>query len=174
MRITELARRVARDEWIERRLFEIVGAWALDEQDGDVVRVFAAEARHHGWRAGMWAELAPVLHDVDDKALTPPAPVIDAFDTLATVSSTVERVAALADVVLPDVIGTYEAASERADPVADAPVIRALQLLILDTKQDRGAAARLRRSVVRTEEDSERAAATQSWLKVLLPPCWEV
>jgi len=43
----------------------------------------------------------------------------------------------------------------------------------VDAKQDWRAAAQLQRSVVRTEEDSDRAAAHQSWLEVLLP-CWDV
>ena len=174
MRITELARRAARYEWLERRLFETVGAWSTDEQDVDAVRVLAAEARHHAWRAGMWAELAPVLHDVDRGTLGPTLAAADAFDALTALSTTTERLTALAEVVLPSVVGRYEAELGTADPVSDAPVIRVLHLLSLDAKQDWGAAAQLHRSVVRTEEDRERAAATQSWMEVLLLPCWEV
>jgi hypothetical protein len=174
MNITEMARRVARYLWIERRLFEIVGAWSADERDADAVRVLAAEARHHAWRAGMWAELAPLLHDVDRATLGPSLAAVEGFDALTSLSTTIERVTALVEVVLPSVERRYESELDGADPVSDAPVIRVLQLLSLDAQQDWGAAAQLRHSVVRTEEDKERAAATQSWLEVLLLPCWEV
>ena len=174
MRITDLARRAARYEWLERRLFEVVGRWTLDEHDRDALRQFATEARHHAWRAEMWTDVAPVLHDVDRTSLDAPPAAVEALDALASLSTTIERVAALADVILPGLLEAYESQLATADPVSDAPVIRVLQLLSLDAKQDWGAAAQLRHSVVRTEEDKERAAATQSWLEVLLVPCWEV
>jgi hypothetical protein len=47
-------------------------------------------------------------------------------------------------------------------------MIRVLRLLISDAKEDWQAAALLHRSVVRTEEDVDRAAAHQSRLEVLL------
>jgi hypothetical protein len=174
MLITELARRAARFEWVERRLFEVVGAWAADESNADAVRLFAAQARHHAWRASMWSELAPVLHDGDPSALAIPSAAAEALEALASTAATVDRVTALGEIVLPNVVRTYERELADANEVSDAPVMRALQLLSQDAKQDWGAAARLLRSVVRTEEDNERAATTQSWFEVLLVPCWEV
>ena len=174
MHIVEQARRLARYEWLERRLFEIVGAWSAGDADAEAVRVFATQARHHGWRAGMWSELTPVLHDVDRATVGPTLAAVEAMDAFASLGSTVERSTALANTVLPTLQRRYDTELEGSNPVADAPVIRVLQLLSLDAKQDWGAAAQLHRSVVRTEEDKERAAATQSWLEVLLLPCWEV
>src|SRR5437879_5458441 len=174
MFIVDQARLVARRAWIERRLFEIVGRWSTEDGDADAVRVFAAEARHHAWRADRWSDLAPVLHDVDPAAHDPSTAALEAVDALASITTTLDRITALATVVLPNIVRAYEADLASGEPVADAPLLRVLQMIVLDAKQDWGAAAQLQRSVVRTEEDSERAAATQSWLEVLLLPCWEV
>ena len=172
--IHDQARRLARYAWVERRLFEIVGAWSADECDADAVPLFAAEARHHAWRAAMLEELRPVLHDVDAATLMPSADVVHAFVELARTSTTLERVTALDDVVLPRLLDRYDADLASGDPVADAPVLRVLRLLRQDANEDWQAAARLQRSVVRTEEDNARAAAHQSKLEVLLLPCWEL
>ena len=169
MLIREQALRIARHRGAERRLFEIVGAWSIDERNADVSRFFAAAARHHAWRASMWEELQPVLHDVDADTFEMPAAVVAAFDAIATSSTTAERLAAVGAVVLPAIVARYEH-DLAADPVADAPVIRVLRLVVSDAKEDWQAAALLQRSVVRTEEDIDRAAAHQSRLEVLLLP----
>ena len=109
-----------------------------------------------------------------EATLGPTLAAVEAMDAFVSLATTVERSTALSTAVLPSLERCYDEVLEQADPICDAPLIRVLQLVSLDAKQDRGAAAQLQRSVVRTEEDSERAAATQSWMKVLLLPCWEV
>ena len=167
MLIREQARRIARHRWAERRLFEFVGAWSIDENDADAARHFAAQARHHAWRASMWDEVLPVLHDIES-TIGPPASIVEAFDALAGSATTAERLACLSEVVMPALVGRYEHDLASADPVADAPMIRVLRLVVADAKEDWQAAALLHRSVVRTEEDVDRAAAHQSRLELLL------
>jgi hypothetical protein len=164
--IREQALRIARHRWAERRLFDIVGAWSLDEPDADVARHFAAQARHHAWRASMWDVVRPVLHDVDTMPDVPGS-TIEAFDAVDRSSTTAERLTAVGQ-VLAVLVGRYEHDLASTDPVADAPVIRVLRLVISDAKEDWQAAALLQRSVVRTEEDVDRAAAHQSRLEVVL------
>lgn len=169
MLIREQARRIARHSWAERSLFEIVGAWSVDESDDAAARHFAAQARHHAWRASMWDDLRPVLHDVET-ATDAPASIVDAFAAVARSSSTAERLGAVGQIVLPALVARYEHDLALTDPVADAPMIRVLRLVVTDAKEDWQAAALLQRSVVRTEEDVDRAAAHQSQLEVLLLP----
>jgi hypothetical protein len=171
--IRDQARRVARHQWVERRLFEIVGSWSADEADADAARVLATESRHHAWRAAMWAELQPVLHDVDDAELRVGADLAAAFDELARSVAMLERAVTLGAVVLPAVVACYEGDAERLDPVSDGPVRRVLELVTLDAKQDWQAAAQLQRSVVRTDEGIERATAYQSRIEALLRPLSE-
>ena len=147
----------------------MVGAWSIDEPDADAARHFAAQARHHAWRASMWDDVQPVLHDLD-AAIDVPAAIIEAFDALAGSSTTVERLAGVGEVALPALVARYDHDLASADPVADAPMIRVLRLVVSDAKEDWQAAAQLRRSVVRTDEDIDRAAACQSRLEVLLLP----
>ena len=106
--IDELAALVGAYCWVERRIFQIAGAWACSPDDApaapgdrahDELRVWcAALSRRHGSLAGCWAERLPVRAGVDpDGLVAPPAgPLPAALAVLAGEHDTVTGVTVLA------------------------------------------------------------------------------
>ena len=169
MLIRETAQRIAGHRWVEARLFELTGAWSTEEGDPDVRRVLATQSRHHGWRASLWAELVPVLHDLDPAALAPPAADVALLAALGAGEAPVVRLAGLTQVVLPALLERYDAELASTTEVADAPVARALRLVLADAGDDRRAAeAVLRSSLGGDDEVTARVAAHRSMLQALL------
>jgi hypothetical protein len=162
--IRESARTLARHAWVERRLFEVVGGWVTGTDDGEVAALFAATSVHHGWRAAMLEEQVPVLHDLDPAELEPPRATVAFVEAVAASADDLERLVALADVVGPDRIAAYRALLADASPVADAPVARALRLLLADEQDDQAAAAALLPARLKDQDDEVRVAAHRSAL----------
>jgi hypothetical protein len=160
-------RRLARYEWMEGRLFEVLGAWSLDGGDADASRLFATASHHHAWHAGLWAERRPLLHDLDPTSLATPDELVAAVRAVAE-SEPAGRVAAYADIVLPALLEVYGAHLGEASAVADAPVMRALRLVIADANEDRQAARALLDAVTPGGDGIDRAAARRSSLAELL------
>jgi hypothetical protein len=167
--IRDAARTLARHAWLERRLFEVVGGWVAGTADGEVAAVLAATSVHHGWHATLFEERVPLLHDLEPSELEPPAALVRYVDGVAASSGDLERLVAVADVVLPERIARYEALLAGASPVSDAPVARALRLVLTDEQDDRWTAAEVLLPRLREEGDGVRAAAHRSALERLLP-----
>lgn len=168
MLIRETARALARDVYVERRLFEMLGGWSIDAPDADAAALFGALSRHHGWRAQLLAELQPVLHDLDGATLAPSDAFAAYLDAAAAPSVTAVRLSGLVEVVLPERLDTYAERLRSANDVADAPVVRALGLVTTDGQADWRAASAVLRSLVRSESDASAEAAHQSKLTDLL------
>jgi hypothetical protein len=166
--IRDTARSLAHLAWVERRLFEVVGAWVVGTADGEVAALFAARSMHHGWRASLLEAQVPVLHDLDPVELAPPATTVDLLGAVAASADDLERLVALAQVVGPHLVARHEALLRAATPVADGPVARVLRLVVVDEQDDQRAAELLLSS--RLRDDGARAAAHRSALERLLPP----
>jgi hypothetical protein len=162
--IDELGGLVGAYGWVERRIFQLTGAWASAPSEGaDAVlgpelRVWcAAVSRHHGELAGRWAERLPVRAGVDPAALVvaPAGPLAGALDALADEPDRWAAAAALVRAVLPRLDLTYLAHLASAAPVREAPVMDLLEgahrLLRGEIQGGRplveGSAAHLRRGV---------------------------
>jgi hypothetical protein len=158
--IRDAARHLARHAWVERRLFEVVGRWAADTTDGEVASAFAALSHHCAWHAELLEQQVPLLHDVPREA--PSAELVAYLDAVAASGDDLERLVALARVVLPDELARYEALLRSATPVGDAPVIRAVRLVVADEQDDWRATVLLLRSRPTTDSDRQRAATHQS------------
>jgi hypothetical protein len=119
--------------WIERRLFELTGAWALDA-GVPALQVHLSEASlQHAWHAELWEDRLPVLASVDQAALTRPTPAAAAaLGVLAETSDPVARLAGLYRGLLPRLLMAYDRHAATAAPVADGPVLRALTLVRRD------------------------------------------
>jgi len=168
--IRDTVRRLARRRWAERRLFEVLGGWSLDCPEPDVARHLAAQAHHHAWHASLWDERLPLLHDGDPADVVPPGELVALYDGMAAPRDTLERLVGLARVVLPALLAGYDADRAAATPVADAPVLRALGLVITDVENDWRATTTFLGSLVRTGAEEERAAAHQLRLEQLALP----
>jgi hypothetical protein len=159
--IVESARRLRRWAWVESRLFEVVGGWATDTEEPDVARWFATVAHHHAWRASLWSERVPVLHDVGPDPV--PGEWVALVDAAAAPTETALRLAGLADGVLPALLEEYEATLASAAEVSDGPVARALRLAVPDVSEDRQSAVAL----LVVAPDHERLADHRSSLATL-------
>jgi hypothetical protein len=167
--IRDTARTLARHAWVERRLFEVVGGWVTGSADGEVAAVLAATSVHHGWHASLLEERVPLLHDLDPTELEPPSGLVDYVDAVARSSGDLDRLVALAEVVLPERIARYAALLAGASAVSDAPVVRAMRLVLTDEQDDQRAAAGVLLPRLGEEGDVVRAAAHRSALERLLP-----
>jgi hypothetical protein len=109
--------------WVERRLFELTGAWSAEATPPEVRIHLDVVSGQHGWHAGLWADRLPVLDGVDHDALTRPGgPVMGPLiDELARQQGTAGRLAGLYRVVVPRLIVTYDRHLGRATAAADAP-----------------------------------------------------
>lgn len=135
--------------WLETRLFEVVGKWAEVEPDPGVKAMLASQSLHHAWHAEVWRDRLPRVPHLDAEALTVPAGprVVALVDGLAATTGrgqTVERLVALARVVLPGLLRAYGERLVSAHPLADAPTVRWLRHVVADeTTAVAEAAARL-------------------------------
>jgi hypothetical protein len=139
--IVEAHARLTRWSWVERRLFEVVGGWVASTPEPEVARWFAMASHHHAWRASLWEERRPVLHDVTVPAETGAWPT--ALELVAAVHETARRLAGL-EAVLDVLLAEYERARSEAGEVADGPLRRGLHLAIPDATEDRQSARSLR------------------------------
>ena len=136
------ARLVGAYQWVERRLFEVLGGWVSSEARPEVGVVFDVYSRQHAWHAELWAQHLPVRDGVDPAtlAVAPRAEVDRLFGGLAggggeggpATGGTLLRLVGLGRVVLPRLLVGYRLHLRRASPVADAPVVRSLRLVIRD------------------------------------------
>jgi len=135
-------RTVGSYQWIERRLFEVLGGWVTSEPVDEAQLVFDIYSRQHAWHAELWGERLPVLDTLDPATLTlPPSAEVDrllgmlaggAPGQAPAAGGTLLRLVSLARVVLPRLIAGYGLHLRRSAPVADGPVVRTLRLVIRD------------------------------------------
>jgi hypothetical protein len=120
--------------FVERRLFELTGAWSVEVGRPGVAVQLDAVSQQHAWHAELWAERLPVLAGVEPASLIRPlgAALGPLLDSLAACESDVERLAGLYRCVLPRLLASYGGHLRRAVPVTDAPTIRALRLVRAD------------------------------------------
>jgi len=140
--LEEQARVVGAYQWIERRLFEVLGGWVATEAVAEARLAFDVYSRQHAWHAELWAERLPVLDGLDPATLTlPPSVEVDRLLALlagaapgqaSVAGGTLLRLVGLARVVLPRLIAGYGLHLRRAALVADGPVVRSLRLVVHD------------------------------------------
>jgi hypothetical protein len=140
--LEEQAHIIGSYQWIERRLFEVLGGWVTSEPVPEARLVFDVYSQQHAWHAQLWAERLPVLDGLDPATLTlPPNIEVDRLLLLLAggapghtpaAGGTLLRLVGLARVVLPRLISGYGLHLRRAAPVADGPVVRSLRLVVRD------------------------------------------
>jgi hypothetical protein len=124
--IVEWARRARAARQAELLLAAAFGRAIPTAPDGTAKAMLAGAARRHGWHAELWDGVVPELHDVGDELgpdarLEPAASVGPGDDPQA---AAVGASAQLAD--------RYRAWLGEATPVADAPVLQVLELVLRD------------------------------------------
>jgi hypothetical protein len=124
--------------WAELALFGVLGSWAADE-DNDAARlVLAPAARHAAWRAAQLADRLPREGHLEVNTVTQPAhpeleEVVAAF---AGVSGSAQRLVVAFEVALPALAASVTGLASQLAPVADAPSLRILPVLVADIDRD--------------------------------------
>jgi hypothetical protein len=148
--------------FVERRLFELTGAWSVQVEPPGLAVHLDQVSQQHAWHAELWADRLPVLAGVDPASLIRPlgpavGPVLDA---LAGAGTTVERLAGLYRCVLPRLLATYGRHLRWAVRATDAPVIRALRLVRTDELAAWQVGEAQLEALIDTTEAAGAAAAT--------------
>jgi len=175
MALGRTAELVGEYRWIETALFRVLGAWVGDMPVAAVQVHLDAQGMRHAWHAELFGDRLPVLAGVDPDLLTGPSPATTAlFAALEGVEVPVEgpgsswppadrdpvprpgalpRLAGLYRVVLPRLVTTYTRHLRVVAPVADAPLQRALRLVLRDEVEDWLAGERLVQRLVTRPHD---------------------
>ena len=156
--------------FVERRLFELTGAWSVDADPPRVAVHLDQVSQQHAWHAELWAERLPVLAGIEPASLIRPlgatlGPVLDA---LAVADTPVERLAGLYRCVLPRLLTSYGRHLRRAVPATDAPVMRALRLVRTDELASWQVGEAQLEALIDTVGGAELAAATVGRLEATL------
>lgn len=149
--------------WIERRLFEVLGAWASDAASPAATLCFDRSSLHAAWRAEQWWQRLPVLAGVDpeDQVRAPTGweTLLGAAGHDAPDADDVERLAIWARTGFPRLLRRYRDHAERATPSADGPSLRTLGHVIADLRADAADADALLLDHLVDAAAVERAAA---------------
>ena len=139
--LVDTARLAGAYSWIEFRLFEVLGSWVSSESAPEPRILFDAHSRIHAWHAELWSERIPSVPGLVDPASVTAAPSEEAERLLSTLGGahdgelgggTLLRLVGLSRVVSPRLVSGYRLHLQRAVEVSDAPVVRALHLVIRD------------------------------------------
>ena len=72
------ARLVGSYQWVERRLFEVLGSWVGSEPVPEAQVLFDVYSQQHAWHAELFADRLPALDSVDPATLmVPPSAEVD-------------------------------------------------------------------------------------------------
>ena len=174
LRLGETATLTGEYRWIENALYGLLGEWVTDTPVAAVQVHLDAQSMRHAWHAELWSERLPVLTGADPDGLTvPSAPSAVLIAALAGMRlpsdvpgsswppagevparpGALPRLAALYRIVLPRLVTSYQRHLRVASAVTDAPVQRALQLVLNDEIEDWRAGERLVQRLVTRPHD---------------------
>lgn len=188
--LQDQARLVGGYQWVERRLFEVLGAWVGSEPVAEAQMLYDVYSQQHAWHAELLAERLPVLDSLDPATLTvPPDAEVDralgllagtvpgqgdgaggeaAPRVMAPAGGTLLRLVGLGRVVLPRLVAGYNLHLRRLSSVADAPVGRCLRLVRRDELEQWQAIEAMTQSLLRRPHDIAVVTAHQQRLEELL------
>lgn len=132
------ARLAGTHQWLESRLFEVLGAWAADAASTEVQLMFDRHSRHCAWRASQWWDRLPVLADVERAALC--APYSTALEglvrRLSELTEPIARLAGAYRVAIPRAWTAYDSHRLVAAPPSDGSTLRTLEIVSSDLASD--------------------------------------
>jgi hypothetical protein len=151
--------RVGNLRWAELQAFAVVGSWVSTTPEHAVGVALDGISRHAAWRAAQLADRLPVVGALAAEVVTVPRDngLVGVVQGLAALDATAARLAALDEVVLAGLAASGSALLATLSPVADAPLLRVLPMVISDLDRDRDIVARLRADVLASELADERA-----------------
>lgn len=188
------ARIVGSYQWMERRLFEVLGSWVGSESVPEAQLLFDIYSQQHAWHAELFADRLPALDSVDPAALVlPPSAEVDRmFGVLAGVvpagdhtaaggsligagaggdapsGGTLPRLVGIGRVVLARLVTGYTLHLRRVSPVADAPLARCLALVLRDETEEWQALEALTQALLRRPHDVAVVTTHQQRLEAII------
>ena len=128
------ARRLGRYVTLDRTCFARIGSWVTTSPEPEAKVLLAAHARHHAWRAEVISGVIPSLPDLDPTSPSPDLDVLGAH--LEGLTATTDRLVAVYGTILPLLIQHQRAHVRACTDVSDAPVRRALRIVVRDALDD--------------------------------------
>jgi hypothetical protein len=187
------ARLVGSYQWVERRLFEILGSWVESEPVPEAQVLFDVFSQQHAWHAELFADRLPVLGSVDSDALmvAPSAEVERMLGVLVgavpdgdrhtdgsllsrrgnldvPAGGTLPRLVGIGRVVLARLVTGYTLHLRRVSPVADAPITRCLRLVLRDETEEWQALEALIQALLRRPHDVAVVTGHQQRLEEMI------
>ena len=187
------ARLVGSYQWVERRLFEILGSWVASEPVPEAQMMFDVFSQQHAWHAELFADRLPALDSVDSDALmVAPSPEVDrmlavlagavpdgdrdADGSLLSRGGTLDipargtlpRLVGIGRVVLARLVTGYTLHLRRVSPVADAPMTRCLGLVLRDEAEEWQALEVLTQALLRRPHDVAVVTGHQQRLEEMI------
>jgi hypothetical protein len=188
------ARLVGSYQWVERKLFEVLGAWVESEPVPEAQLLFDVYSQQHAWHAELFADRLPALDsvDTDSLVLAPSAAVErmlavlagvvrdgDSTDTDGTLLSpggrldlpargTLPRLVGVGRVVLARLVTGYTLHLRRVSPVVDAPITRCLRLVLRDEIEEWQALEALTQALLRRPHDVAVVTGHQQHLEEMI------
>jgi hypothetical protein len=187
------ARLVGSYQWVERRLFEVLGVWVTSEPVPEAQVLFDVYSQQHAWHAELFAERLPALDSVDPESLVlPPSDEVDRMlavlagvvpdgqDAAGTSAAprvgrlevpaggTLPRLVGIGRVVLARLVTGYTLHLRRVSPVVDAPLTRCLRLVLHDETEEWQALEALTQALLRRPHDVAVVTGHQQRLEEII------
>jgi len=187
------ARLVGSYQWVERRLFEVLGSWVVTESVPEAQLLFDIYSQQHAWHAELFADRLPALDTVDPAALVlPPSAEVDRMlGVLAGVvpagersgggsligtgaggevpsGGTLPRLVGIGRVVVARLVTGYTLHLRHLSPVADAPLARCLTLVLRDETEQWHALEALTQALLRRPHDVAVVTGHQQRLEEII------
>lgn len=155
--LADAAALIGEYRWIEDALYRLLGQWVVDMPLATVQVHLDAQSMRHAWHAELWGDRLPVRDGFDPDVLTvssaPSAALVRALsgqdagedgdpaqpwspDHPSGHPGALPQLAGLYRVALPRLVVSYERHLRSIAPVTDAPVARALRLVLNDEIED--------------------------------------
>ena len=188
------ARLVGSYQWVERRLFEVLGSWVASEPVPEAQVLFDVYSQQHAWHAELFADRLPALDSVDPVSLVLP-PSVEVDRMLAVLAGvvpdddpdssdasgvprggrlevhpggTLPRLVGIGRVVLARLVTGYSLHLRRVSPVADAPITRCLRLVLRDETEEWQALEALTQALLRRPHDVAVVTGHQQRLEEMI------
>jgi hypothetical protein len=161
------ARLAGSHQWLESRLFEVLGEWVADTESVPVRLMFDRHSRHGAWRAAQWWDRLPVLADLDRSALcVPAAPNLDpVMSELGRLTEPVDRMAGAYRFAFPRAWAAYRSHRGAAAEPGDGATLRTLEIASSDLAADWMEGEAVLQGLLTRKSEVARSAATVAALE---------
>lgn len=138
-------------------------------QPAEVQLIFGQHCYQHAWHAELFEGRLPRLREfaADKFTCSPNDAAGRLLDAMQSKVTAIERMAGAYRVLMPRLVGAYEAHLALTVPITDSPTIRSLSLALTDVLQEWRSGELLLQRLLRSPEAIAEAADTVAELELL-------